>query len=68
MAQRKHFINVSEPSERLTKLMRETQELQVTSEQMELQRISFAYGNALGDEKITKESVTRSSRNRRLVG
>jgi len=39
----------------------------VTEEELREQRISFAFGNAMEEERITKESVREASQNIRLI-
>lgn len=49
-------------SEELRQLIEMARHVQMTSEQQEEQRISFAYGNAkLANDYITKEEVVQAS-------
>lgn len=61
MADRKQFLNVGAPSPELMRALEKTRDVIVTEEQLREQRISFAYGNALGSESTTKESVRLSA-------
>ncbi len=52
----------SEPiSEELKALIKEAKEREVTEEELREQRISFAYGNAMNIEGITKENIRKSA-------
>lgn len=62
MADRKQFLNVAPADGELLRLLEETKGTRVTEEQLREQRISFAFGNAMGSDSITKESVRHSSR------
>ena len=50
------------------RLLEATRKRQVTEEELREQRISFAFGNALESEQITKESVRLASKNIKLLG
>lgn len=67
MADRKQFLNVPPADIDLLRLLEETRHLRVTDEELREQRISFAYGNALGSESTTKESVREASMHMRLL-
>lgn len=67
MADRKQFLNVKPADEELLRLLEKVRESPVTEEQLREQRVSFAFGNAMGSEAITKESVRRSSQHLRLM-
>ncbi|CAN5609043.1 hypothetical protein BH10ACI4_BH10ACI4_26060 [soil metagenome] len=67
MADRKQFLNVAAADADLVRLLNETRDVQVTDEQLREQRISFAFGNALGSDSTTKESVRRASRHMSLL-
>jgi hypothetical protein len=67
MADRKQFLNVAPADEELLRMLEATRDVPVTEEQLREQRISFAFGNAMGSDLITKESVRRTSRNLRLL-
>ena len=68
MADRKQFLNVAPVDAELMRLLDETRDVPVTEAQLREQRISFAFGNAMGSDSITKESVRHASRNLRLLG
>ncbi len=68
MADRKQFQNVTAPDPDLMRLLEATRNKQVTEEELREQRISFAFGNALESEQITKESVRLASKNIKLLG
>ncbi len=61
MAERKQFINVAPADAELLRLLEETRNIAVTEEQLREQRISFAFGNAMGSDSTTKESVRHTS-------
>jgi hypothetical protein len=65
MADRKQFLGVSEADPELQELLKSTKE--ATEADLREQRISFAFGNALGSESITKESVREASERVRLL-
>ncbi len=67
MADRKQFENVGAPDPDLMRLLDETREKVVTEDELREQRISFAYGNALHSELITKDSVRKVSQHIRLL-
>ncbi len=66
MADRKQFENVPAPDPELVLLLKETGNRPVSEEELRKQRVSFAFGNALGSESITKETVRHASRNLKL--
>lgn len=66
MADRKQFENVPAPDPELVLLLKETSDRPVSEDELREQRVSFAFGNALGSESITKESVRHASKNIRL--
>jgi len=67
MADRKQFITEEPADPELLRLLEETRNVRVTEEQLREQRISFAYGNGMNNDLITKESVQESSRHLRLL-
>jgi hypothetical protein len=67
MADRKQFENVGVPDPDLMRLLNEEREKIVSEEVLREQRISFAYGNALHSELITKDSVRLASEHMRLL-
>ena len=66
MADRKQFQNVNPPDPELMRLLDQSRTKEVTEEELREQRISFAFGNALGSEHITKDSVRLASENIKL--
>lgn len=66
MADRKQFENVPAPDPELVRLLKETSGRPVSEDELREQRVSFAFGNALGSESITKESVRHASQNIKL--
>lgn len=63
MADRKQFENIPTPDPELIRLLEESRERPVSEEELQEQRISFAFGNApFGSKHITKESVRESSK------
>lgn len=66
MPARKQFQSNLTVSPELKDLLEQARTKEVTEEELQEQRVSFAFGNALQSELITKESVRRSSKNIRL--
>ncbi len=66
MADRKQFLGVSEADTRLLQLLDESRHRTVTDDELREQRISFAFGNSLNSDRITKDSVRRASESIRL--
>ncbi|HMN70919.1 MAG TPA: hypothetical protein PKA55_03505 [Rhodoblastus sp.] len=67
MAERKPILGDSPPRPELDKLFEIARASGVTEEDLQEQRISFAYGNAPQNSGITKESVREASRTVRLI-
>ena len=67
MADRKQFFGDQQPDAELVDLMATSRMRPVSEAELQEQRISFAYGNALGNDQITKESVRETSRHIRLL-
>ncbi len=67
MADRMQFQNVPAPDPELMRLLEATVGQVLTEAEMREQRISFAYGNALDSESITKESVRLVAENIMLL-
>jgi len=67
MANRKQFSQIAPVNRELTRLLEETRGRHVTEDELREQRVSFAFGNALNSELITKDSVRFASRNARLL-
>ena len=61
MADRKQFISVAPADADLLRLLEASRDIPVTEEQLREQRISFAFGNAMGSASTTKESVRLAS-------
>ena len=66
MATRKQFETNLQLTPELERLIKDAQTKEVTEEDLQEQRVSFAYGNALKSERITKETVRRTSQSIRL--
>jgi hypothetical protein len=67
MADRKQFQNVSTPDPELMKLLDASKDKLITEEELQEQRISFAFGNAPDSELITKDSVRLASKHIKLL-
>ena len=67
MADRKQFLGVTQPNADLLRLLNKLHERVVTDEELREQRISFAFGNSLNSDRITKESVRQTSKSVRLL-
>ncbi len=67
MADRKQFFGVVQADANLLRLLDESRSQTVTDEELREQRISFAFGNSLNSNRITKDSVRRASQSIRLV-
>ena len=68
MADRKQFQNAKAPDPELMRLLDESRDKPVTEEELQEQRVSFAFGNAPASQLITKESVRRASKHIKLLG
>lgn len=66
MAARKQFLSTQVPDPELVRLLENARKREVTEEDLQEQRISFAFGNALGADHITKDSVREASKHIRL--
>jgi hypothetical protein len=66
MAIRKQFLGNVAADPELVALMTERRKKDVTEEDLKEQRISFAFGNAMNVEGITKDSVRSTSKSIRL--
>ena len=66
MADRKQFQNVTAQDQELMRLLETSHNRPVSEDELQEQRISFAFGNAPDSELITKESVRLASKNIRL--
>jgi hypothetical protein len=67
MADRKQFQNVPATDPELLRLLDASRSEPITEEELREQRISFAFGNALNSDAITKESVRMASENIKLL-
>lgn len=66
MALRKQFSGNVKADPELLAIMESSRMIPVTDEMLREQRISFAFGNAMNAERITKESVRATSQSIRL--
>ena len=68
MADRKQFQNVPAADPELLRLLRESRYRAVTEQELQEQRVSFAFGNAPASaaERITKDSVRAASKRIKL--
>jgi hypothetical protein len=66
MADRKQFLGVGNANETLLRLLSESRNRVVTDGELREQRVSFAFGNALNSDRITKDSVRQASQSVRL--
>lgn len=66
MAVRKQFLGAVPVDPELVALMNERRKTAVTEEELRQQRVSFAFGNAMNSEGVTKESVRTASSSLRL--
>jgi hypothetical protein len=66
MAARKQFQSSLTVSPELSQLLEAARNTEVSEEELREQRLSFAFGNALESDLITKDSVRRSSKSMRL--
>lgn len=67
MADRKQFQNIPTPDPELTRLLDASRHTVVADDELREQRVSFAYGNALKSDLITKDSVRAASTHIRLI-
>jgi len=67
MADRKQFLGVVNANETLLRLLCESRDRIVTDDELREQRVSFAFGNSLNSDRITKDSVRQASQSVRLV-
>lgn len=66
MALRKQTAQRTEVRADLKELMASSRSRRVTEDELHEQRISFAFGNAMNIEEITKESIRTTSQRIRL--
>jgi hypothetical protein len=67
MAARKVFFGTPEKHPELDRLLERARGTPVTDEQLQEQRVSFAYGNAPTSSRITKDSVRSASKSIRIA-
>ena len=67
MAARKPFLGKPSLSQELVRLLDVEKTKPVSEEQLREQRVSFAYGNAMNIDGVTKESVRATSRRIRIA-
>lgn len=68
MAIRKQFLSNLDENKKLSDLLRGLEGREITDEELDEQRVSFAFGNALGNSSITKDSVRYASKRIRVRG
>jgi len=66
MVARKPFFGPAPSHPELDKLLEQARSMEITDDQLREQRVSFAYGNAPEDAKITKKSVRDASNSFRI--
>ena len=66
MADRKQFVEKYVPTIELIEALAADKEREITEDEIAKQRISFAYGNAGEDSKITKDSMQLAASRTRL--
>jgi hypothetical protein len=67
MAARKSFLRVAEADPEFENMLGQAAREGVTEEQLQEQRISFAYGNAPAGSNNTKDSVREASKQNLLL-
>jgi hypothetical protein len=67
MAVRKSVLGPPPSHPELDKLLEKARTTPVTDEQLQQQRVSFAYGNAPGSSRITRKSVEDASKSLRIA-
>lgn len=68
MVDRKPLFGPTPSHPELEKLLKQALTEELSDAQLEVQRVSFAYGNAPESSQITKESVRNASRRLRISG
>ncbi len=66
MADRKQFVEKYEPTIELIEALAADKDREITEEELAIQRISFAYGNAGENSQITKDSMQQAASRSRL--
>jgi hypothetical protein len=67
MADRKPILGQSPPRPELDRFFEEARKTGVSDAVLQEQRISFAYGNAPTNSRITKDSVREASKSMRIA-
>ncbi len=67
MADRKQFLDAEPARTEFLELLERSKGTKITEAMLHEQRVSFAFGNALDSEEITKDSVRRTSHSIRLM-
>lgn len=67
MAARKPALKRAPPRPELERLLAASIAAGVTDDELEEQRVSFAYGNAPNDSRITKDSARKASKTIRVT-
>ncbi len=66
MAARKPIFGPTPSHPELDRLLEQAHSVEITNEELQEQRVSFAYGNAPESARITKESVRNASKSLRM--
>jgi hypothetical protein len=66
MAERKQFLSKGKADPHLLSLIEKVKERVISEEELQDQRVSFAFGNALNRDFVTKDSVRYTSQHIRL--
>jgi hypothetical protein len=66
MADRKQFLSTTQTDADLLELLDQSRTTEVTEDMLHEQRVSFAFGNAMNVDAITKDSVRHTSKSIRL--
>lgn len=67
MANRKQFLEAAPADPELIAIIENSRKIKVTEDELREQRISFAYGNALESDEVTKDSVRKASKKIQLL-
>ena len=67
MAARKSVLGPPPSHPELDRLLEQARSVPITDEQLQQQRVSFAYGNAPEASRITKQSVEDASKSLRIA-
>jgi hypothetical protein len=66
MPERVQFLSKWQADEELLNLLKDAKNREVSEDELHEQRVSFAYGNAMNFERITKDTVRRTSQHIKL--